>query len=130
MLITNSEKDFAMNQPKFVVVLLLLFIFSGCSPTLATPGNQPGSKETATQASPLPTETRASVSLTPTDSLQSVAGADFVNNSIDLTLVAFESVTVDGFLVLMNLRTDDYFFYDMKNQKTMDISQNHEKVNV
>jgi WD40 repeat protein len=115
-----------MNRPKLAVVLLLTFILFGCSPALVTPVNQPGPKETTPQASPLPTETRTPVSLTPTASLQSAAGADFVDNSIDLTPIAFESVTVDGFLVLENLQTDKYLFYDMKNKKTIEIGKNHE----
>lgn len=116
-----------MNLSKLAVMLLLLFILlSGCSPALATPGNQPGPKETVTQATPLSTETRLPASLTPAASLQGTGLADFLNTSIDLALTAFESVTVDGFLVLENRQTDKYLFYDMKNKRTIEIGQNHE----
>lgn len=117
-----------MNQSKFVIVLWLLFILSGCSPALATPVNQPGPEETATQSPSLPKKTRTLVPPTSTVLSQGIAGADIIKNSIDLTPTAFESVTVDGFLVLTNLRTDDYFFYDMKNQKIVGIGNNHEKI--
>lgn len=121
-----------MNQLNFVVVPLLLFILSGCSPALATPSNQLGSQETATQASPIQTETRALMTptqtLSSTVSMQRTAEVDFVNNYVDLTPTAFESVMVDGFLVLKNLRAEDYFFYDMRNQKIVEIGNNHEKI--
>jgi WD40 repeat protein len=128
-LITNSKKDFAMNQLNFAIVLLLLFMLSGCSPAFATPVNQSSVKETATQASPLPAETRPLVSVTLTDSLQGTATADFINNPIDLTPTAFESLTVNGFLVLENSKTDDNLLYNMESWKTVDIvDKNNEKM--
>lgn len=121
-----------MNQSKLVIVLLLLLILSGCSPMLPTPDNQPGVKETATQVSPLPTQTRIPASptppLTPTVSLQEAAMADFLHNSIDLISTPFENVTVDGFLILENSQSDNYFFYDMQNKKIADIGKNHEGI--
>ena len=114
-----------MTQPKFIVVLLLLFMLSGCSSVRTTPGSQPGPKETPTPAPPAPT-------ITPTISLKGTAQADFLENSIDLTSSAFESAKVDEFLVLAVLYSPDhdYSFYDMKNKKIVDIGKNDEAIKI
>lgn len=131
MRITNSNKDFcAINQFKFAIVLLLLFVLSSCSSstTPATPRNQPVPKETATQTPTSPTKTPTPTStFTPTLSLKEIAQADFLKNSIDLTPATFESVILDGSIVFSDSQTDNYFFYDMKNKKIVDIGKSHEE---
>ena len=90
--------------------------------SLANPGTQPGPIETPTPAPPMPT-------LTPTIFLKGTAQADFLKNSIDLASTAFESVTVDGFLVLENPHSG-YSFYNMKNKKIVGIGKNLEAINI
>jgi hypothetical protein len=125
MLTTKLEKDLAMNLSKLAVVFLLFFILSSCTPALATPGKQPGVTETVIQAFSAPT-------LTPTIASQVTARKDFFNNFIDLIPVAFESVRVDGFLVLQSSRNFNelvFHFYDMKN-KFVETGKNYEEINL
>ena len=111
-----------MNQPKIVLVFLLLLFLSGCSSIQVIADNQPAPTEIYTQTSRVPADA------TLFSGTEEVENVYVPENAIDLTSSSLESATADGFLVIFKDRT--YYFYDLKNKKIVDIGENQETINI